>query len=116
MDANERVGNTGGERVTTEDLRADLKVLAADMERLLEATANRTGCQVVQARNMAQDTLRAGRARVASMQSAAIAGMRSAGQETNDYVHANPWPVIAACAVAGVAIGALLAHDERTQS
>ena len=53
MNAREWMVDAGGERVTTEKLRADLRVLVADMEQLLDATATQTGQHVAQVRSNA---------------------------------------------------------------
>ena len=111
MNAREQLVGASGDRVTTEKLRADLGVLVADMEQLLEATANQTGQHVARVRSNAVESLHSAKARLASLQDAALARARAAGRETDRYVHANPWPVIAACAVAGVALGIVLARD-----
>jgi ElaB/YqjD/DUF883 family membrane-anchored ribosome-binding protein len=83
-----------GEQVTTEKLRADLGVLVADMEQFLEATANQTGEHIAQVRSNPVESLHSAKARLASLQDAALDKARAAGRETDRYVHANPWPVI----------------------
>ena len=101
---------THGDRVTTDKLMADLRVLATDTEQLLKATANQTGQQVAQVRARAEEeSLRAARARVADLQRVALARTRAAGRASDAYVRANPWQVMAICAVAGIALGFLLA-------
>jgi ElaB/YqjD/DUF883 family membrane-anchored ribosome-binding protein len=109
MNAREPVADAGGDRVTTDKLRADLRMLAADTEQLLKATANQTGQQVAQVRARAEESLRAARARVADLQHVALAKTRAAGRAGDAYVRANPWQVMAVCAVAGIALGFLLA-------
>jgi ElaB/YqjD/DUF883 family membrane-anchored ribosome-binding protein len=96
--------------VSTDKLRADIGVLAADMEALLKATASQTSQQIVQVRTEAEATLHAARARIAELQRAALAKTRKAGHVTDAYVHANPWPMMAVCAATGLAFGALLAR------
>jgi ElaB/YqjD/DUF883 family membrane-anchored ribosome-binding protein len=100
--------NEEGGRVTTDKLMADFRVLAADMEQLLTETAGQSGQHVARARARAEQSLHAARARLVELQDIALAKTRAAGRATDEYVHANPWQVIAACAVAGVLIGALL--------
>ena len=97
------------DRVTTDKLKADLRVLAADMDELLKATARQTGQRVAQARVRAEESLRAGRARVAELQDVALANTRAAGRATDDYVRANPWQAMSICAVAGLVLGIMLA-------
>lgn len=111
MNAREWMVGASNDRVTTEKLRADLGVLVADMEQLLGATADQTGQHIAQVRSNAVASLQSAKARLASLPDAALAKARAAGRETDRYVHANPWPVIAVCAAAGVALGMVLAHD-----
>ena len=111
MNAREWMVDAGGERVTTEKLRADLRVLVADMEQLLDATATQTGQHIAQVRSNAVRSLQSAKERLASLQDATLAKARAAGRETDRYVHANPWPVIAICAAAGVALGVVLSRD-----
>lgn len=96
--------------ISTDKLRADIGVLGADMEALLKATASQTSQQIVQVRTDAEATLHAARVRIAELQRAALARTRKAGHVTDAYVHANPWPMMAVCGAAGMALGALLAR------
>ena len=99
---------TAGDRVTTDKVMADLRVLATDMEELLKATAGQTGQQVAQVRARAEESLKAVKARVAALQQVALEKTRVVGRATDDYVHANPWQVIAIGAVAGLVLGFVL--------
>lgn len=95
----------GGDAVTTEKLLVDLRILAADMEQLLKATAGQTGEQVAQVRARAEASLNAVTARVADLQNAAAASTRAAGRATDAYVRANPWQMMSLCALGGVILG-----------
>jgi len=99
---------TTADRVTTDKVMADLRVLATDMEELLKATAGQTGQQVAQVRARAEESLTAVKARVAALQQTALAKTHVVGRATDDYVHANPWQVIAAGAIAGLVLGFVL--------
>lgn len=110
MNAEERLTAPEGDRVTADKLKADLGVLAADMEELLKATASQTGQHVARVRAKAEESLKAARARVAVLQGVALAKTREAGRATDDYVHANPWQAMAIGAVAGFVLGLLLAR------
>jgi ElaB/YqjD/DUF883 family membrane-anchored ribosome-binding protein len=111
MNMREPTIDAEGDRVTTDKLMADLKVLAADMEQLLKATAGQTGQHLAQVRAKAEESLQAAQARVADLQDAALARTRAAGRATDDYVHANPWQVMAICAVAGLVLGYVLTRN-----
>ena len=104
------------DRVTTDKLMADLRVLAADMEQLLKVTASQTGQHVAQVRAKAEESLKAAKARAADLQRVALAKTQAAGRATDDYVRANPWQAIAVCAVAGIVLGFVLARGADSDS
>ena len=110
MNTAAEVVNTEVDRVTSDKLMADLRVVAADMEQLLMATASQTGQYVAQARAKATESLQTCKARIADLQKAALANAEAAGQATDDYVRANPWHAMVIGAVAGLVLGALLAR------
>jgi ElaB/YqjD/DUF883 family membrane-anchored ribosome-binding protein len=116
MKAREWVTNTEGEQVNTDKLMADCKVLEADIEQLLKASASQGGQSIAHVRAKAAESLTAVKARVADLQDAALANTRAAGRATDEYVHANPWQVMAVCAVAGVALGYGLAWAVESRS
>ena len=100
-----------GDRVTTDRLMADFRMLAADMEHLLKAAGNQTGQHAAQVRVKAEDSLRAAKARVAELQDMAATKTRAAGRATDDYVRANPWQVLAICTFAGFVLGSMLSRS-----
>ena len=108
MNVREKSMTTEGDKVSSDKLMADLRVLAEDAEKLLKATASRTGQHVAMARTQAEDSLRAGKARVAHLQDLALAKTRAAGRVTDGYVRANSWKIIAACIAGGLVVGFLL--------
>ena len=111
MNAGERVTAVEvGERVTSEKLAADLRMLSADMEQLLRASASPTARYVARVRAKAEESLKAAKDRVTVLQDAALARTRAAGRATDDYVHANPWQAMAIGVVAGLVLGLLLAR------
>jgi ElaB/YqjD/DUF883 family membrane-anchored ribosome-binding protein len=98
------------DRADTDKIVADLRMLAADTEELIRATAGQTGVQLAAARNRADASLAAARARVADLGEAAARRTWAAGRAADGYVHANPWQVIAVGAAAGFVVGALMAR------
>jgi ElaB/YqjD/DUF883 family membrane-anchored ribosome-binding protein len=116
MNARELPREGRGDRVTTDTLMADLRILAADTEQLLRATADQTGHQAAQVRARAEESLRTARSRIADLQDATLARTREAGRATDAYVRANAWPAMAICAVAGLALGFLLAPRSDSDS
>jgi ElaB/YqjD/DUF883 family membrane-anchored ribosome-binding protein len=111
MNTTAEVVDTEDNRVTSDKLMADLRVVAADMEQLLKATASLTGQHVAQARARAAESLKACKARVTEVQEAVLVKSRAAGRATDDYVRANQWQAIAIGAIAGLVLGALLARS-----
>jgi ElaB/YqjD/DUF883 family membrane-anchored ribosome-binding protein len=116
MNAREFMTDAQGDRVTTDKLMADLRLLAADTEQLLKATAGQTGRQVAQVRARAEESLQAAKARVGELQDVALARTRAAGRAADGYVHANPWQVMAVCAVAGLVLGFVLSPGSDSDS
>jgi len=116
MNAREWVTDPEGDRVTKDKLMADLRVLAADMEQLLKATASETGQHVTQVRAKAEESLKAVKARVADLQEVAVAKTRVVGRATDDYVQANPWQGMVIGAVAGLVLGLVLARGAASES
>jgi len=108
MNANEAVTATQVDPVTVDKLKADLRVLAADMEQLLKVTASQTGERVAQVRAKAEESLKVARARAAELQDVALAKSRAAGLATDAYVHDNPWQAVAIGAFAGLMLGLML--------
>ena len=116
MNAREDAMNAEGDRVSMDKLRADLRVLAADMEQLLKATAGQTGQHVAQVRARAEESLQAARVRVGDLQAAALERTRAAGRATDAYVHANPWQILAVGACTGFVLGFALAQGKAPDS
>lgn len=104
------------ERVTTDKLMADFRMLAADMEHLLKAAGNQTGQHAAQVRVKVEDSLRAAKERVADLQDMAAAKSRAAGRATDDYVRANPWQVMAISTFAGFVLGSMLSRSRESDS
>lgn len=96
--------------VTKEQLFEDFKVVVADAEALLKATANQGGDKVAEVRARAEESLRRIKAGMGQMQAAFIARTKVAAKATDAYVHENPWKAVGIAAGAGVVIGFLLSR------
>ncbi|NTV95613.1 MAG: DUF883 domain-containing protein [Thiobacillus sp.] len=94
--------------VTSEQLIADFKVVVADAEELLKATANQGGEKLAEVRARAQESLRVAKARMIEAQAAVIARAKAAAQATDVYVHENPWQASGVAAGLGLAGGYLI--------
>jgi ElaB/YqjD/DUF883 family membrane-anchored ribosome-binding protein len=98
------------EHVSKDKLMADLKVVVADAEELLKATASQTGERIAAARARAEESLKVAKVRLADAQAAAVARTKAAAKATDDYVHENPWKAVGIAAVAGLLLGALISR------
>ena len=98
------------ERVSKEKLMEDLKVVVADAEDLLRATASQTGERIAAARSKAEESLRAAKVRLAEAQASVVEKVKVAAKTTDDYVHENPWQAVGIAAAAGLVLGALISR------
>ncbi len=94
--------------VTKEKLIADFKVVVADAEELLRATAGQAGDKVAEIRGRAQEHLTVAKAKLADAEAAIVARAREAGRAADDYVHENPWSSVGIAAGVGFLIGLLV--------
>jgi ElaB/YqjD/DUF883 family membrane-anchored ribosome-binding protein len=95
------------ERVTTDKLLEDLKVVVQDAEELLRATAGQTGEKIESVRARAQESLRAARVRLVAAGAEIEGRARAAAKVTDEYVHENPWTSVAIAAAVGFLVGSL---------
>ena len=84
-----------------EKLFGDVKVLAADVEELLKATAAQGGARIAEVRARAQ-------AAIARSRTVAMEQGKQAAQATDQYVRQNPWAAIGVSAGIGLLIGLLI--------
>ncbi|MBI1174902.1 MAG: DUF883 family protein [Sideroxydans sp.] len=96
--------------VSSDKLMSDLKVVVADAEELLKATATQTGERITAARARAEESLKVAKVRLADAQAAALVRTKAAAKATDDYVHENPWKAVGVAAVAGLLLGALISR------
>ena len=98
------------EQATTDKLVADMKVVMADAEDLLRATASAAGEKVSAARAKMEDSLRTAKVKVSQAQEVVVDRAKAAAQATDDYVHAHSWKAVGTAAAVGVIIGMLIAR------
>lgn len=96
------------DEVTSEQLITDFKVVVADAEALLKATANQGGEKLAEVRAKAEESLRIVKARMAEAQAAVLARTKAAAKATDAYVHENPWKAVGVAAGVGLIIGLLI--------
>jgi ElaB/YqjD/DUF883 family membrane-anchored ribosome-binding protein len=94
--------------VSKEKLAADLKVVVADAEELLRATASQAGEKVGVARERIQASLASARVKLADTERAVLDRTKIAAKATDEYVHENPWQAVGVAAVIGFLLGALI--------
>jgi len=91
-----------------EQLIADFKVVMADAEALLKATANQGGEKLAEVRAKAEESLLVAKARIADAQEALMVRTREAAKATDVYVHEHPWNAVGVAAALGLFIGFLV--------
>lgn len=90
----------------------EFKVVVADAEALLKATANTGGEKLAEVRAKAEKSLSIAKAGMVDTQTVVVARAKEAAKATDIYVHNNPWKVIGSSAgvslVIGVVVGLLI--------
>lgn len=94
--------------ITKEQLIDDFKVVAADVEALLKATANQGGETLANLRSKAEQSLATAKSKMISAQEHLVEKGKVAAKATDEYVHENPWKSIGFSAAVGVVIGLLI--------
>jgi ElaB/YqjD/DUF883 family membrane-anchored ribosome-binding protein len=94
--------------VTKDKLIADFKVVIADAEELLRATAGQAGDKISEARAKVQDHLNNAKTSLAEAQAVVVDRAKAVGRATDDYVHDNPWRSVGVAAGIGFIVGLLI--------
>lgn len=94
--------------VTSEKIISDLKVVVADAEEILKATAGQAGEKMADLRAKLQDHLYNARQSLAEAQAAVVERTKQVARATDDYVHDNPWRSIGIAAGFGLLVGLLI--------
>ena len=92
----------------TQKLVTDLRVLVADTEDLVKVTAAQTGDKIVEMRGKIQQSVANLKPRLAQAETLLREKTAVAVEAADDYVHAQPWPVIGLAAGVGLMIGLLI--------
>jgi len=96
------------ETVTKEQLIQDFKVVVADAESLLKATAGQGGEAISAMRTRVEASLAAAKAKMTDAERALVDRTKAAAKATDEYVHGHPWQAIGIAASVGVVIGLLI--------
>ena len=91
-------------------LVADLKVVVADAEELLRATASQAGEKVSAARDRIQASLATAKVKLTEAERALLEKSRLAAKATDEYVRENPWQAVGVAALAGLVLGVLISR------
>jgi len=94
--------------VTKEKLLADARLVIADAEELLRATAGQAGDKIAEIRAKAADRIVAMKNRLAEAETVVVEKAKQVGRATDDYVHEHPWRSVATAAGIGFIVGLLI--------
>jgi ElaB/YqjD/DUF883 family membrane-anchored ribosome-binding protein len=89
-------------------LVADLKIVVADAEELLRATATQAGEKVSAARERIQASLASAKVKLTEAEHAAIEKAKLAAKEADEFVHDHPWKAVGIAAGVGLVLGLLI--------
>lgn len=96
------------ETVNKDKLITDFKVVVADAEELLRATANQAGDKAAELRSKIQTRLADAKVRLADAEAVMVDKAKQAGRVADDYVHDNPWRSVGIAAGVGLIVGLLI--------
>jgi len=94
--------------VTKDKLIADVRLVIADTEELLRATAGQAGDKIADIRARTQERLAAAKIKLAEAEAVVVDKAKQAGRAADDYVHDNPWRSVGVAAGFGFIIGLLI--------
>lgn len=96
--------------VTKDKLAADLRVVIADAEELLRATASQAGEKVAAARVKIQESLDVAKGKLSRVSEVGVDKAKEAARATDDFVHEHPWKAVGVGAALGVILGMLISR------
>ncbi|HEX5363605.1 MAG TPA: DUF883 family protein [Gallionella sp.] len=105
-----KLANVEGD-VSKEKLMQDLRVVVADAEELLRATAGQAGEKVSAARERIQENLASAKDRLVAAERAVVEKTKQAAKATDEYVHENPWKAVGIAAGVGLVVGMLISRN-----
>jgi ElaB/YqjD/DUF883 family membrane-anchored ribosome-binding protein len=96
--------------ISREKLTSDLRIVIADAEELLRATAGQMGEKAVVARERIQESLRVAKDKLSRAEEAMVDRTKAAARVTDDYVHDHPWSAVGIAAAVGLVLGLLISR------
>ena len=91
-----------------EKLIADMKVVVADAEEILRATAGIAGEKMADLRERIGERLRDARVRIDDAEAMLVDKTKAAARATDDFVNENPWQAVGIAAGVGVLLGIII--------
>ena len=89
-------------------LVSDVKVVVADAEEILRATAGVAGDKMGDLRERIGERLRDAKLRLADAEAALVDRTKAAARATDDFVHENPWRAVGVAAAVGLLLGVII--------
>lgn len=94
--------------VTRDKLVADLRIVIADAEELLKATAGQAGDKIAAMRDRISRSLDGAKVRLSQLEEETLEKGKAAARATDHYVHENPWKSVGIAAGVGLLLGLLI--------
>ncbi len=94
--------------VTKDKLVQDFRIVVADAEELLKATASQAGEKVAAARERVEDSLHQAKIKLAEVEDVVVLKTKQAARATDEYVQENPWRAVGIAAGVGLIVGLLI--------
>lgn len=96
------------DKISTEHLIADFKVVVEDAEALLKETASQGGEKLAEVRAKAEESIRVAKFRMADARAVLLANARDAAAATDAYTRENPWKAVGVAAGLALVVGLLI--------
>jgi ElaB/YqjD/DUF883 family membrane-anchored ribosome-binding protein len=94
--------------ISSEQLIVDFKVLMADAEALIKATASHEDGAIAAVRSKASETLANAKENLSMLEGPLVDKAKVMAQGADDFVHRNPWEAVGVAAGLGLLIGLLI--------
>jgi ElaB/YqjD/DUF883 family membrane-anchored ribosome-binding protein len=94
--------------VNREKLLQDFKIIVADAEELLRATASVAGEKAAVARERIEDSLHRAKVKLAEAEDIVLNSTKQAARVADEYVRENPWRAVGIAAGVGLFLGLLI--------
>ncbi len=94
--------------VSKEKLISDFKVVVADAEALLKASAGQGGEALAAARSRVEQSLKEAKEKMLDAEEELLLKTRAAARATDEYVQDHPWHAVGIAAGVGLVVGLLI--------